>query len=99
MFCTLLCSAITSNMSKEQHEKNLGNPSSHNGKYKNSLVKHAPHISIDESHNTSSRHLYVVVKKEWGHKGASTVAAAVGEKAHLATIETTLISEEIKSIV
>jgi len=43
MFCPL-----HSNISKEQHEKHLCNPSSH---YENILVKCAPHISICKSNN------------------------------------------------
>ena len=46
MFCPLL-----SNISKEQHEKHLCNPSCHYGNTENILVKRAPHISIRESHN------------------------------------------------
>jgi len=49
IFCPLY-----SNISKEQHEKHLCNPSSHYGKYgEYILVKHMPHISIRESHNGS----------------------------------------------
>ena len=48
MFCLLY-----SNISKEQHEKHLCNPSSHYGNTENILVKRAPHISIRESHDAS----------------------------------------------
>ena len=48
MFCLL-----HSNIGKEQHEKYLCNLSSHTENTENILVKHAPHISIRESHSVS----------------------------------------------
>ena len=48
MFCPL-----HSSISIEQHKKHLCNPSSHYRNTEDSLVRHAPHMSMHESHNAS----------------------------------------------
>ena len=58
MFCLL-----HSNIGKEQHEKHLCNPSSHYGDTENSVIKHAPHISMHEIHDASNVKLITLINE------------------------------------